>query len=131
MIKLKVKSSKNKQIIDITSDIQKVITKRNITEGVCMIFVKHTTASITTANLDPGTDLDFLDAIENIIPKLKYRHPHNPKHAGDHIASSIIGSSVNIPFRNGKMVLGIWQKVVLVELNGPKERQIILNFVQS
>lgn len=130
MIKLKVKSKENKQVIDITEIIENEISKKNLKNGICLVFIKHTTASITTADLDPGTDLDLLDAIEEIIPKLNYRHPHDPKHTGDHIGSSIIGSSVNLPYNKGKLILGTWQRVVLVELNGPRERQIILNFVQ-
>ncbi len=91
-----------------------------------MLFVKHTTACLTTADLDPGTDLDMLDAFEAIIPKLKYRHPHDPSHAPDHILSSIIGTSLALPIADGVLDLGTWQRVVMVELNGPREREVVL-----
>ena len=77
-------------------------------EGVCHLFILHTTAALTTADLDPGTDLDMLDAFEEMIPKLSYRHPHDPSHVGDHIMSSLIGPSVCLPYEDGKLMLGTW-----------------------
>ena len=128
MKELVVKTSQKKQIVDITDLVQEHITKE---EGLCHLFILHTTAALTTADLDPGTDLDMLDAFEAMIPKLNYRHPHDPSHVGDHIMSSIIGSSVLVPFKNSKLTLGTWQRVVLVELNGPKTRKVILNCLKT
>jgi thiamine phosphate synthase YjbQ (UPF0047 family) len=58
------------------------------------------------------------------LPKMSYRHPHDPGHAPDHLLSSIIGPSVAIPFQDRQLLLGIWQRVILVELDGPRERTI-------
>ena len=124
---MKINTNKKKEVIDITDKIDSLL---KISEGVAIVFITHTTASLTTADLDPGTDLDFLDAIESLSPKLKYRHPHDPSHANDHIMSSIIGSSLSIPVSNNKLLLGTWQRVVLVELNGPRERKISLNQIE-
>lgn len=123
-----IETHKQKEIIDITDVINQKIQEEKVTKGLCVLFVKHTTAALTTADLDPGTDLDMLDAFEEIIPKLTYRHPHNPAHVKDHILSSIIGPSVTIPIQNGELDLGTWQRVVLVELDGPRERNIALSF---
>jgi len=92
----------------------------------CLVFVAHTTCAITTADLDPGTDLDLLDAVWEMIPKLNYRHPHNPAHVPAHLASSIIGPSVSIPVENGELILGTWQRIILVELDGPRERELVV-----
>ena len=121
MDQIKVQTSKTKQIVDITTKIQSTIKPGT---KMCTIFIAHTTASITTADLDPGTDQDMLDAFEEIIPRLNYRHPHNPSHVGDHIMSSIIGPSVSIPVKDGHLVLGTWQRIVLIELDGPRSRDI-------
>ena len=94
-----------------------------------VLFVKHTTAAITTADLDPGTDLDMLDAFDVIIPQLTYRHPHNPAHVPDHILSSIIGPSVTIPIKEGKLDVGVWQLVILVELDGPRQREVVFHTI--
>lgn len=128
---LTVQTKKNKQILDITDDTSSIIEKSGVTNGICSIFIKHTTASLTTADLDTGTDLDMLDAFGVVIPKLHFRHPHNPTHVPDHILSSLIGPSITIPITQGHLDLGIWQRLVLVELDGPREREIIITCLVS
>ncbi|OHA47105.1 MAG: hypothetical protein A3A80_01645 [Candidatus Terrybacteria bacterium RIFCSPLOWO2_01_FULL_44_24] len=127
MATINIKTRKQKQVIDITDLVYKEIAKQS--NGVCILFLTHTTAALTTADLDPGSDLDMLDAFQVMVPVMKYRHPHNPDHMPDHILSSLIGSSLSIPVRDGKLVLGQWQKIVLIELDGPRDRQIILSFL--
>jgi secondary thiamine-phosphate synthase enzyme len=128
---IKIKSQKNKEIVDITEKINEILKKQKIDSGLIFIFALHTTCAITTADLDPGTDLDYLDAINAMIPKLKYRHPHDPYHVGDHIMSSIIGPSLILPFENKNLILGTWQRVILVELDGPRERKIFVKIINN
>lgn len=120
-------TKKSKEIVDITDKVNEIIKKNNFKKGVVNLFLIHTTAALTTADLDPGTDLDMLEAFWEMIPKLRYRHPHNPSHVPSHILSSLIGTSLTLPVIGGELVLGTWQRVVLVELDGPKERKIILS----
>lgn len=122
---LKINSNENRQIIDITDQINSLI---ETDAKLCHLFVKHTTCALTTADLDPGTDQDMLDAFWEMIPKLKYRHPHNPAHVPAHIASTIIGPDVTIPIVNNQLELGTWQRVILVELDGPRQREIKIIF---
>lgn len=128
MQKLSVKTRKKREIVDITEVVQNALKKDNGRSGTCHVSILHTTAALTTADLDPGTDLDMLDAFEQMIPKLHYRHPHNPAHVPDHILSSLIGTSVTLPADKGQLLLGTWQRVVLVELDGPRQRDIVLTF---
>lgn len=122
-----IKTRKKREVIDITDLVEAHLQNSTASTGVCNLLVLHTTAALTTADLDPGTDLDMLDAFEAMIPKLRYRHPHNPAHVGDHIMSAMIGASVSLPFAGKKLLLGTWQRVVLIELDGPRERQIVLS----
>ncbi|HEY9776821.1 MAG TPA: secondary thiamine-phosphate synthase enzyme YjbQ [Planktothrix sp.] len=124
-----VATSRKKQVVDITDKVERILQGKKAEAGVCHVFCLHTTSAITTADLDPGTDLDMLDAFEEMIPKLAYRHPHNPAHVGDHIMSTIIGPGVLVPVEDGKLVLGTWQRVVLVELDGPRHRKIAVTFL--
>jgi secondary thiamine-phosphate synthase enzyme len=126
---LKVKTKKAREIVDITDDVGKLISKIKLQDGLCFLFVLHTTAALTTADLDPGTDLDMLDAFDAIIPKLNYRHPHDPEHVPEHILATLIGASVSAPFHDGELVLGTWQRIVLVEMSGPRTREIVVSFV--
>ena len=123
------RSKSKKEVIDITDTIDELLANKGVTDGVCVIFLKHTSAALTTADLDPGTDHDYLDAFEAIIPKLNYRHPHDPTHVGDHINSAMIGTSLSIPIKDGSLDLGVWQRVILIELNGPKERELSITLL--
>ena len=127
MERLTIKTHKKREIIDITDRVQSLLGG----SGLCNLLVLHTTAALTTADLDPGTDLDILDALEAMVPKLRYRHPHDPEHVPDHILSALIGTSVALPFEGGKLVLGTWQRVVLIELDGPREREIALTITSA
>ncbi len=124
MENITIETKQDKQVIDITPDLQNIVNRTKIQNGICTAFILHTTCTLTTADLDPGTDKDYLDAIEKMFPKGNYRHPHNPGHVGDHIMSSIIGNSVSVPVENGKISLGTWQRIVLIELNGPRKRNL-------
>jgi secondary thiamine-phosphate synthase enzyme len=98
---------------------------------VCHLFLLHTTAALTIADLDPGTDLDLLDAFDAVIPKLDYRHPHNPDHVPDHILSALIGTSLAVPVKAGRLLLGEWQRIVLIEFDGPRRRKLALSFLRE
>lgn len=121
---IKVPTRRKDQVVDITEAIQELVNQGEEASGVCVVFAAHTTCALTTADLDPGTDVDFLRALRGILPELTYRHPHDPEHAPDHILSSIIGASVSVPFANHQLALGTWQRIVLVELDGPRERTV-------
>lgn len=128
MHKLLVKTHRKREVVDITDEVNRVLEKSYSDQsGICHLSILHTTAALTTADLDPGTDLDMLDAFEAMIPKLHYRHPHNPAHVPDHILSALIGTSVALPVERGSLVLGTWQRVVLMEFDGPRERQGVVS----
>lgn len=128
MKKITINTNKSQEVVDITNEIEKELPEF---DGVCNIFILHTTAAITTADLDPGTDQDMLDAYKGMLPDLDYRHPHDPSHVKDHIEATALGPNILVPFKNKKLQLGTWQKVVLFEFNGPRKRTIILNFLKD
>lgn len=117
-----VTTRKKDQVVDITDTVENYLQQEKNEQGLCSLFVAHTTCALTTADLDPGTDLDLLEALRHLLPRLSYRHPHNPAHAPDHLLSSIIGPSLVLPYAGHQLVLGTWQRIVLVELDGPRQR---------
>jgi secondary thiamine-phosphate synthase enzyme len=125
---LRIVSHRSKQVIDITERLNEVLaeTSPDLHAGIAHLFVAHTTAALTTADLDPGTDRDMLDAFAAMIPHLAYRHPHNPAHVPDHILASLIGPSLTVPIQDGVLALGTWQHVVLIEFDGPRERTVFV-----
>ena len=123
-----ITTKKNDEIVDITETIETHLSVAPTDDGLCSVFVSHTTCALTTSDLDPGTDLDLLDALRRLLPDISYRHPHDPSHTPDHIISSIIGPSVMVPFRNRQLLLGTWQRIILVELSGPRRRTLHISF---
>jgi len=126
---LSVRTQSKRQVIDLTDQIQSLIPAR--TTGLATLTVLHSAAAVTTANLDPGTDRDLLDALDLIIPIRPWRHPHDPEHASDHLLASLIGPSVSLPIQAGKLLTGTWQRLVLIELDGPKTRKLRLTITDS
>jgi len=129
MHKITVNTTKKREVVDLTDFIQKEIESSSKDSGAVLVFVTHTTAAITTADLDPGTDQDYLNAFDKLIPQLNFNHPHDPPHMPDHILAALIGPSLTIPFENKRLVLGIWQRVVLLEFDGPRERQVVIKIL--
>lgn len=121
---LRIKTTEQKEVVDLTDRLEAVILKAKMEEGLCVLFVTHTTAALTTGEIGEGTEQDLLQVVEKIIPRIQFQHAHNPTHAWSHMASSILGPSLTVPISGGELVLGTWQSVMLVELDGPRERTV-------
>lgn len=119
-----ISTARLKEVIDLTERIEAMIRQSKMRKGLCSLFVSHTTAAITTGEIGEGTEQDFLQVVEEMIPHIQFRHAHDPSHAWSHVVSSILGPSVTIPVSEGKPVLGTWQSIMLVELDGSRERDV-------
>jgi secondary thiamine-phosphate synthase enzyme len=128
---LRISTTARKQVVDLTEQVEAVIRKAKMQEGLCSLFISHTTAGLTTGEIGEGTEQDFLQVVEQMIPRIHFQHAHDPSHAWSHMASSILGPSLTIPVAAGKLVLGTWQSVMLVELDGPRERTVRVTLVPS
>jgi secondary thiamine-phosphate synthase enzyme len=128
---LRIKTASVKEVVDLTDQVESLIRKAKLQEGLCSIFVTHTTAGLTTGEIGEGTEKDLLEVVEKMVPSIHFRHAHDPSHAWSHMASSILGPSLSIPVSSGKLVLGTWQSVMLVELDGPRERTIHVTLLTS
>ncbi|HET7438912.1 MAG TPA: secondary thiamine-phosphate synthase enzyme YjbQ [Nitrospira sp.] len=128
---LRISTGSLKEVVDLTDRIESLIRREKMQEGLCSLFVTHTTAALTTGEIGEGTEKDLLQVVEQMIPPIRFRHAHDPSHAWSHMASSILGPSLTIPVSAGKLVLGTWQSVMLVELDGPRERTILVTLLPS
>jgi secondary thiamine-phosphate synthase enzyme len=126
---LHIRTTAAKEIVDLTDRLGMVVRKANLQEGLCALFVTHTTAALTTGEIGEGTDDDLLEVVEEMIPRIRFQHAHNPAHAWSHMASSILGPSLTLAVSAGKLVLGTWQSVMLVELDGPRERSVHVTLI--
>ena len=117
-----IRTDSKRQVVDITDRLEEKLSGG----GVVNVLLQHTTAALTVADLDPGTDRDYLKAIELLTPDGHWQHPHDPSHFPDHLWSSLIGVTLTLPYTDGKLQLGNWQRVILIELDGPRERHLVL-----
>lgn len=130
--KLTIPTSKPRQVINLTSIINDLLSKNISLNGLCFIYCTHTSCAITTAEFEgeEASD-DYIAAYEAMMPKLPFKHAHNPTHFGDHFASSITGTSLFVPVQSASLVLGTNQKIVLVEFQGPRERHLNITFLSE
>lgn len=129
MPSFRLSSQRKRQLLDVTKEVSELVQGGG--SGIVQVFVQHTTCAVTTIDSDPGIDLDLFDFLSGITPDKKWRHPHNPAHAPAHLLSSVIGPDVSIPFENGQLLLGTWQRIVLVELDGPRDRHIVISVLKT
>ena len=128
---LRVATGSLKEVVDLTERVEALIGRAKLREGLCSIFVTHTTAALTTGEIGEGTEQDLLDVVQQIIPSIRFRHAHDPSHAWSHMAASMLGPSLSIPVVDGRLTLGTWQSVLLVELDGPRERTVYVTLLPT
>ena len=130
---ISLSTSKKQELIDITDNVNSVIKKSKIKNGICNIFAMHATAAIIiNENYDPNICLDLLDALNKLIPSGIWRHDRIDSNADAHIKSAILGPSETIPIKNNKLNLGKWQSVMMAELDGPRnDRKIIVTIIED
>lgn len=128
-----VKTKGEVDIIDITDDIQNIVSKSKLKDGIACIFVKGSTGTITTIEYEPGLMQDFPRALQKIAPKGEHYDHHETWHDDNghsHVRASLMGPSITVPIKNGKVIHGTWQQIVFVELDtNHRDRKIIVQIV--
>ena len=124
-----IQTNTQTQILDITTQVQNAVGESRITEGLCSVFVPHTTAGVTiNENADPSVKQDILMELNKIIP-FNNNYSHSEGNSAAHIKASIIGSSVNIPVKNNNLLLGTWQGICFCEFDGPRTRKFYVKII--
>ena len=121
---LTVKTKAQTELVDITAEVQKIVRTSDVRDGLCMVYVPHTTAAVTiNESADPSVKADILMVLNKIIPwDAGYRHLEGNSAA--HIKSSLVGASELIAIENGRLVLGTWQGIFFCEFDGPRTRKV-------
>ena len=119
----RVRTSEREQIVLITQEVNEALAGLDAAEGICTVVVPHTTCAISVnENADPDVPRDLVKALRAMIPNIRFEHGEGNSDA--HLLSMLIGCSLSWPYRNGKLILGTWQGVYFVELDGPRERKV-------
>ena len=128
IVQLDVRTHAHSELQDITAQVQRVLADSGIQEGVCHLFVPHTTAGLTlNENWDPDVRGDLVRALEALVPDVRFRHAEGNSPA--HLLSTLAGTSQTLLVRGGKLVLGSWQGVYLAEFDGPRRRRVLVKTV--
>lgn len=120
---ISIKTGKREVLIDITNKINSIVNEIDIKEGVCKIYIPHTTAGVTiNENADPSVKDDIINQLREFIPK-NAGYSHREGNADAHIKSTLTGSSVDVLIHKGNLVLGTWQGIMFAEFDGPRSRK--------
>ena len=127
MYTIKVRSRAREELVEFTEAVQDKLTESSVADGVCFLYVQHTTAGLTiNENADPDVPRDMLHALRTLIPQHGMGFRHGEENSDAHIKTSLVGTSLTIPFKEGKLLLGRWQGIFLCEFDGGRERKVLM-----
>lgn len=131
MHELTISTTKKQQIVDITAQIKDVIAKTRVKEGICVVYALHTTAGlIINEGADPNIGEDILNSLSNMVPnRADYKHDAIDNNAAAHIKTALIGNTLSLVIHDKAPVLGEWQAILFYELDGPRERKVLVELV--
>ena len=125
---LRVRTRKSQEVVDITREVAEVVARARPDEGICTVFVRHATAAIIiNENADPGFRADVVTALDKLFPQGVWEHDKVDDNGAAHLKAAILGPSETVPIQGGRLLLGTWQGIALVECDGPREREIIVD----
>ncbi|ACO04314.1 MAG TPA: YjbQ family protein [Persephonella sp.] len=128
---IEVVTQKRTHFEDITDAVQEVIDESGIDEGICCVYVPHTTAGVfINENADPDVKWDIEKTLDKLIP-WEDQYSHVEGNAAAHIKSVLTGNSLYIPVKNGKLLLGTWQGIFFAEFDGPRDRKVIIKVLEG
>jgi secondary thiamine-phosphate synthase enzyme len=131
VMQLRVKTNSRTEFVDITQDVQRIVSGSGLRSGACHLFVPHTTAAITiNENADPDVIRDILKGLNKAIP-FDDNYAHSEGNSAAHIKSSLLGVSMLLMVADGRLALGTWQAVFFCEFDGPRDRKVIVKMMKD
>jgi secondary thiamine-phosphate synthase enzyme len=126
-----VRTTQQTEFIDITHHVQEAVKKKGVTDGICLIFIPHTTAGVTiNENADPNVSKDIIMGLNKLVP-FNDRYLHLEGNSPAHIKASLTGFSQEIFIESGKLVLGTWQGIFFCEFDGPRNRKVYVKVISD
>jgi secondary thiamine-phosphate synthase enzyme len=122
-----IDTSQSTEFIDITREVERQVGKSGISEGLANIYTRHTTTAIIINENEPGLVEDYRALLDSLVPVGRgYHHDRIDRNAHAHLRSILLGPSKTVPVKDGRLQLGTWQRIFLVELDGPRRRNVIV-----
>jgi len=130
--RLRVRSRGREELVEFTAEVRRVLSESGAREGVCVLFVRHTTAGLTVnENADPDVPRDMLHALRTLVPQHGMGFRHGEENSDAHIKATLVGTSLTVPFADGELLLGRWQGIFLCEFDGARTREVILKVLKD
>lgn len=126
---LSIKTNQRYQLLDITDRVEQIITQIKAKNGICLVFVPHSTAAIVLTENEEGLKKDWLAVLKKLVSGFDFAHDRIDDNADSHILSGLLGQGKVLPIENGKLLRGTWQQIFLVELDGPRARKVIVKVI--
>ena len=131
MIQIEVETSSQTGFVDITGNVQRAVRESGVKDGICFVYVPHTTAAVTiNENADPNVQQDLLMAINKLVP-FRNNYSHIEGNSAAHIKSSLIGPTISVFVEGGRLLLGTWQGIFFCECDGPRNRRVWVKILPS
>ncbi|OLC16550.1 MAG: hypothetical protein AUH29_04810 [Candidatus Rokubacteria bacterium 13_1_40CM_69_27] len=125
---IRTRTRKKLEVLDLTPRVADVVTRSGVGEGLCTVFVRHATAAIViNENADPGVRADIVAALDKLFPEGMWEHDKVDDNGAAHLKAAFLGPSETVPVGGGRLLLGTWQGIALVECDGPREREIVVD----
>ncbi len=129
---IQINTSRRVEVVDITPDVQKEVEKSGIKDGLAVVYTPHTTTAIVINENEPGLIEDIVFVLDKLVPRgAGYMHDEIDNNADSHLRAMLLGNSVVIPVTNGKLELGTWQRIMFLELDGPRSRRVIVKVIEG
>jgi secondary thiamine-phosphate synthase enzyme len=128
--RLRLRTDKAQDVVDITARVAAVVERSGVRDGLCNVYVRHATAAIIiNENADPGFRQDVVTALDRLFPAGIWEHDKIDDNGAAHLKASILGPTTTVPVEHGRLLLGTWQGIALVECDGPRDREIVVSII--
>ena len=130
--RIAVSTTSREEFVDITGQVQKIVRKSGCSEGLCVVYVPHTTAGVTVnENADPSVSRDIIAMLSRLIPRNDPDYRHAEGNSDSHIKSTLVGFSHVIPISDSGLTLGTWQGIFFCEFDGPRRRSVLVQVLPA
>jgi len=127
---IEIKTSRRIEIVDITDKVREIVEKHDVTDGIVVVYTKHTTTAIIINENESGLKEDITNILEKLVPsRAGYMHDRIDNNADSHLRAILLGNSVVVPITNGRLDLGTWQRIMFIELDGPRTRRVVVKVI--
>lgn len=125
MATIHIRTQSSRQVVDVTHQVMNLVAESGAENGLCHVFVPHATAAIVlNESADPEIGTDLLELLDGLVPAGRWRHDRIDDNGAAHLKAAVLGPGEMIPIVDGQLALGTWQAILLVELDGPRDRTI-------